>query len=59
MKTSILPVCAIITAFGALPAMAVSHGNEFVHSRTNNGQYYVMYQTHMSLYTYENDSGGV
>ena len=34
------------------PASADSHGNEFVHSRTNNGQIYMMYQNHMSLYTH-------
>ncbi len=42
----------------ASPAFANSHGNEFVHSRTNNGQVYMMYQTHMSLYTLDNDPVG-
>jgi len=60
MKLSITAsAIAVITAMGALPAMADSHGNDFVHSRTNNGQYYVMYQTHMSLYTFKNDTAGV
>lgn len=38
---------------------ADSHGNFFVHSRAFNGQVYVMYQDHMSLYTYDNDQEGV
>jgi len=41
------------------PAMADRHGNDFVHSRAFNGQVYVMYETHMSLYTYANDTTGV
>ena len=43
----------------ATPAFADSHGNEFVHSRTNNGQIYMMYQTHMSLYTLDDDPEGI
>jgi len=42
----------------ASPALADSHGNEFVHSRTNNGQLYMMYQSHMSLYTLDDDPIG-
>lgn len=41
------------------PAMADSHGNKYVHSRAFNGQVYVMYQDHMSLYTYDKDKVGV
>ena len=37
-------------------AVADSHGNDFVHSRAFNGQTYVMYQDHMSLYTYDKDA---
>ncbi len=51
--------CALIMGFGALPALADSHGNDFVHSRTFNNQIYMMYQTHMSLYIFENDTLGV
>jgi len=39
-------------------ASADSHGNKYVHSRPFNGQVYVMYQDHMSLYTYDNDTVG-
>lgn len=53
----------IVGAFGlamlAAPASASSHGNEFVHSRSFNGQVYVMFQDHMSLYTYDMDQPGV
>ncbi len=52
-------IAALVAGLTSGQAAAESHGNEFVHSRTNNGQFYVMYQTHMSLYTYENDTGGV
>ena len=38
---------------------ADSHGNKFVHSRAFKGQVYVMYQDHMSLYTYDRDQVGV
>lgn len=39
-------------------ARADSHGNEYVHSRAFKGQIYVMYQDHMSLYTFDNDAVG-
>ncbi|MGE4609955.1 MAG: hypothetical protein AAED33_00870 [Paracoccaceae bacterium] len=48
----------LLAAITAGLAVADSHGNDFVHSRTNNGQIYIMYQTHFSLYTYENDEIG-
>ena len=40
-------------------AGADSHGNKYVHSRELNGQTYVMYQDHMSLYTYAKDRAGI
>lgn len=43
-------------ALSAGTSLANSHGNEFVHSRTSGGQIFIMYQNHMSLYTYENDT---
>jgi len=46
-----------ILVFGS-PASADSHGNKFVHSREFNSQIYVMYQDHMSLYTYAKDLAG-
>ncbi len=48
----------VLLAPGVSGSLADSHGNDFVHSRTNNGQIYIMYQTHMSLYTFENDEIG-
>ena len=39
-------------------ALADQHGNDYVHSREFRGQVYVMYQTHMSLYTYDKDPLG-
>jgi predicted lipoprotein with Yx(FWY)xxD motif len=38
---------------------ADSHGNKYVHSRAFNGQVYIMYRDHMSLYTYDKDQTGV
>ncbi len=38
--------------------LAESHGNDFVHSCKFKGQVYVMYQTHMALYTLNNDEIG-
>ncbi len=40
-------------------AMADAHGNKFAHSREFNGQTYMMYQTHMSLYYFTDDEIGV
>ena len=39
-------------------AAADSHGNAYVHSREYKGVVYLMYQDHMSLYTYDNDKLG-
>ena len=47
-----------LLALGTGGSLADSHGNDFVPSRTNNGQIYSRYQTHMSLYTFENDEIG-
>ena len=44
---------AMLTLAG--PAAANSHGNALVHSRAFKGQVYMMYQNHMSLYTYDKD----
>ncbi len=43
----------------AAPALAASHGNKWVMSAPLNGQVFIMDQTHMSLYTYDDDSEGV
>jgi len=49
----------VLAALGAgSPALADQHGNDYVHSREFRGQVYVMYQTHMSLYTYDRDPVG-
>jgi len=49
-------VLGLVISAGA--ARADSHGNKFVHSRSFNGQIYVMYRDHMSLYTYDKDEAG-
>ena len=56
---SISSATLLTLAIGAGISLADSHGNKFVHSRTSGGQIYIMYQNHMSLYTYENDDLGV
>ncbi len=43
----------------ATTAIANSHGNKYAHSREFNGQTYMMYQNHMSLYYFTNDETGV
>ena len=59
MHQSILATAALISlALGSASALADSHGNDFVHSRTYKGQIYIMYETHMALYTFENDEIG-
>jgi predicted lipoprotein with Yx(FWY)xxD motif len=55
-KPAVAALAVVMLSSGS--TLADSHGNEFVHSRTNNGQIYIMYQTHMSLYTFENDEIG-
>lgn len=40
-------------------AAAESHGNAYVHSREYQGVVYLMYQDHMTLYTYDKDRKGV
>jgi len=57
IKTAATILIALM--LGAGISLADSHGNEFVHSRTSGGQVFIMYQNHMSLYTYENDTFGV
>ena len=59
MHLSKLAATTLISlTLGSGSTLADSHGNDFVHSRTNNGQIYIMYQNHMSLYTFENDEIG-
>jgi len=48
-----------LLALSATQALADAHGNKFAHSREFNGQTYMMYQTHMSLYYFTNDEIGV
>jgi predicted lipoprotein with Yx(FWY)xxD motif len=59
MKNAIFTI-AFLAGFVTLglAAWADRHGNEFVHSRSFNGEIYVMYQDHMSLYTYDADEVG-
>ena len=57
LKTTTTILIALTLTAGI--SLADSHGNAFVHSRTSGGQVFIMYQNHMSLYTYENDSTGV
>jgi len=52
-------ISALGLVMSVMPASADSHGNKFVHSRAFKGQVYVMYQNHMSLYTYDGDRVGV
>ncbi|NOX73492.1 MAG: hypothetical protein GXP03_07695 [Alphaproteobacteria bacterium] len=58
MKALTLALAATAT-LGAGAALADQHGNKFVHSREYQGQVYVMYQNHMSLYTYGKDEVGI
>ena len=55
----ILSATILAFAISAGSSLADSHGNEFVHSRSSSGQVFMMYQNHMSLYTYEHDDMGV
>lgn len=57
LKTTTTILIALTLTAGI--SLADSHGNAFVHSRTSGGQVFIMYQNHMSLYTYENDTLGV
>ncbi len=50
---ALLPVGPALLA--ALPALADSHGNALVHSRSFNAITYMMYRDHMTLYTYGED----
>ena len=54
-----ITMSALSLVISADTASADSHGNEFVHSRVFKGQIYIMYQDHMSLYTYDEDQAGV
>jgi predicted lipoprotein with Yx(FWY)xxD motif len=56
-RTTALSLLAL--SLSGTAAFADQHGNDFVHSRENNGQVYVMYQDHMSLYTFAEDTPGV
>jgi predicted lipoprotein with Yx(FWY)xxD motif len=63
MNTTIISIAAVavfglVSVISADTAIADSHGNKFVHSRAFNGHIYVMYQDHMSLYTYSEDEIG-
>ena len=58
-KSAMAAVLALGLAMSGAPASAESHGNEYVHSRQFNGQVYVMYQDHMSLYTFDRDQVGI
>ena len=57
--TKVIAIFTLGLLMSAVNASADSHGNEFVHSRAFKGQIYVMYQDHMSLYTYDGDQSGV
>lgn len=49
----------VVLSVLAHSAAADSHGNAYVHSREYRGVVYLMYQDHMSLYTYDLDKKGV
>jgi len=57
-RVASVAIYGLFLVISAGAAFADSHGNKFVHSRPFNGQTYVMYQDHMSLYTYGNDQMG-
>ncbi len=57
--TLVKTLAAGLLALSATPALADAHGNTFAHSRAFNGQTYMMYQTHMSLYYFTGDEIGV
>jgi len=59
MSVKKIVVAGVFLAFNGLAASAHQHGNEYVHSRAYQGQVYVMYQNHMSLYTFDRDQVGV
>ncbi len=50
---------ATVLALGSGVAMASSHGNKYVMSAPLNGQTFIMYQNHFSLYFYAKDAPGV
>ncbi len=54
-----LATLTLVLAALANGAVADSHGNAYVHSREYKGVVYLMYQDHMSLYTYDKDKNGV
>ena len=54
----VIAAVALTSVLAVNAADADSHGNKFVHSRSFNGQVYVMYKDHMSLYTYDKDEPG-
>ncbi len=54
-----LLLAALAIGLSSGQAMAEAHGNKFAHSRAFNGQTYMMYQTHMSLYYFTGDAIGV
>ena len=58
MKPQTLALVALAALAPAFAAKADQHGNKYVHSREYKGQVYVMYQTHMTLYTYDKDPVG-
>jgi len=56
LKTATATLAAL--TLGAGVSFAESHGNKYVHSLPSGGQVFMMYQDHMSLYTYANDTPG-
>ena len=57
--SKIVAMIIFFLTIGTNILLADSHGNNFVHSRTSGGQVFIMYENHMSLYTYDDDSLGV
>ncbi len=57
--TKITSLAALAISLSAGTALADAHGNKFAHSRAFNGQTYMMYQDHMSLYYFTDDEIGV
>ncbi len=57
--TKITSLAALAIGLSAGAALADAHGNKFAHSRAFNGQTYMMYQDHMSLYYFTDDEIGV
>ena len=58
-EISLAQAALVVLVITPVAALADSHGNDLVHARALNGSVFMMNQSHMTLYTHDQDSASM